>query len=160
MGGSESLFDGVSGLSNHQTWMNVIGNNIANVNTSGYKNELWNFMDQLSETVRGASSGVPGGPGGTDFIQIGLGTQNGSIINNQQQGSLQTTNLPTDFAIQGDGFFIVSDGVATHYTRDSNFIVDGFGNINQASTGFHLQGYGLKRLLRCGAGPMVLVDAS
>ncbi len=155
MGGSESLFDGVSGLSNHQTWMNVIGNNIANVNTTGYKDQLFNFMDQLSEVIRGASAAVPGGPGGTDFVQIGLGTQNGSIISNQQQGSLQTTNLPTDFAIQGDGFFIVSDGVANHYTRDSNFIVDGFGNINQASTGFHLQGYGLQQ-----TGNIVSIDTS
>src|SRR5579884_411955 len=69
MGGSESLFDGVSGLSNHQTWMNVIGNNIANVNTTGYKDQLFNFMDQLSEVIRGASAAVPGGPGGTDFVR-------------------------------------------------------------------------------------------
>ncbi|HLQ33819.1 MAG TPA: flagellar hook-basal body complex protein [Chloroflexota bacterium] len=149
------MFDGVSGLQNHQTWMNVIGNNIANVNTSGYKDGLFNFMDQLSETIRGASAGTPGGPGGTDFVQTGLGTQNGSITSNQQQGSLQTTNLPTDFAIQGDGFFIVSDGVASHYTRDSNFIVDGFGNINQASTGFHLQGHGLRQV-----GNVVSIDTS
>ena len=145
MGASESLFDGVSGLANHQTWMNVIGNNIANVNTAGFKDQDFNFADIISQTLRGASSAVAGGPGGTDANQVGLGVGSGSITTNEQQGSLQTTNLATDFAIQGDGLFIVSDGNATHYTRDGNFIVDGFGNINQASTGFHLQGYGLKQ---------------
>jgi flagellar hook protein FlgE len=90
-----------------------------------------------------------------DFQQVGLGTQSGSIISNQQEGSLQTTNLPTDFAIQGDGFFIVSDGQAQHYTRDSNFIVDGFGNVNSAASGDHLQGYGLKQV-----GNNVQVDTS
>src|SRR5581483_8305895 len=144
MGASESLFDGVSGLSNHQTWMNVIGNNIANVNTTGYKDLQFNFADVIYQTLKGASGGVAQGPGGTDFNQVGLGTQNASIISNQQEGSLSTTNLPTDFAIEGDGFFIVNDGQADHYTRDSNFIVDGQGNINAASTGFHLRGYGLK----------------
>src|SRR5947209_5273240 len=107
MGGSSSLFDGVSGLSNHQTWMNVIGNNIANVNTSGFKAGQFNFEDELYAEMQGASAAVTGGLGGTDFQQIGLGSHAGSILTNQQQGSLQTTNLPTDFAIQGDGFFIV-----------------------------------------------------
>ena len=155
MGASEAMFDGVSGLSNHQTWMNVIGNNIANVNTTGFKEQQFNFADAISQTLRGASSAVAGGAGGTDFQQVGLGTQAGSIVSNQQEGSLQTTNLPTDFAIQGDGFFIVSDGQASHYTRDSNFIVDGFGNINSAATGFHLQGYGLKQV-----GNSVAIDTS
>src|SRR6185437_9705814 len=88
-------------------------------------------------------------------IQIGLGTQDGSITNNQAQGSLQTTNVNTDFGIEGDGFFLVSDGNANHYTRDGHYIVDGFGNINQASTGYHLQGYGLKQV-----GNSVAIDTS
>jgi flagellar hook protein FlgE len=155
MGASGSLFDGVSGLDNHQQWMNVIGNNIANVNTSGFKDQQFNFSDIISQTIRGASSASAGGPGGTDAIQIGLGVGQGSMISNQAQGALQTTNLATDFAIQGDGFFIVSDGNADHYTRDSNFIVDGFGNINMASTGDHLQGYGLKQV-----GNNVAIDTS
>src|SRR5579862_967732 len=146
MGASESLFDGVSGLQNHQTWMDVIGNNIANVNTSGFKTDQFDFASQLSETLQGASAPVNGGLGGTDFSQVGLGTQEGSIISNQQEGSLQTTNLPTDFAIQGDGFFIVNNGESNFYTRNSNFIVDGLGNVNQAATGFHLQGYGIKEV--------------
>jgi flagellar hook protein FlgE len=146
MGVSESLFDGVSGLSNHQTWMDVIGNNIANVNTTGFKDQQYNFADVIYQTIKGASAGVVGGAGGTDFEQIGLGSHTGSLISNQQEGSLQTTNIPTDFAIQGDGFFIVNDGQANHYTRDSNFIVDGAGNINSAATGYHLQGYGLKQV--------------
>ncbi|MHB8618628.1 MAG: flagellar hook-basal body complex protein, partial [Chloroflexota bacterium] len=155
MGGSGALFDGVSGLNNHQTWMNVIGNNIANVNTTGFKDQQYNFSDVIYQTLRGASSAVSGGAGGTNFQQMGLGTQAGSILTNEQQGSLQTTNLPTDFAIQGDGFFIVNDGVSNHYTRDSNFIVDGFGNINSAATGNHLQGYGLKQV-----GNTVTIDTS
>src|SRR5690348_18490869 len=105
MGVSESLFDGVSGLSNHQTWMDVIGNNIANVNTTGFKDQQYNFADVIYQTIKGASAGVVGGAGGTDFEQIGLGSHTGSLISNQQEGSLQTTNIPTDFAIQGDGFF-------------------------------------------------------
>src|SRR5581483_2866839 len=96
--------------------------------------------------LKGASASVNGGIGGTDFDQLGIGTETGSILSNQQQGSLQTTNLPTDIAIEGDGFFIVNDGAGNHYTRDANFLVDGFGNINQASTGFHLQGYGIKQV--------------
>src|SRR6185312_14204871 len=110
MGASESLFDGVSGLSGHQTWMNVIGNNIANVNTAGFKDQNFNFADQFSQTIKGSTASQIGGPGGTDAIQIGLGTQDGSITNNQAQGSLQTTNVNTDFGIEGDGFFLVSDG--------------------------------------------------
>src|SRR3954452_11349026 len=101
MGGSGSLFDGVSGLSNHQSYMNVIGNNIANVNTAGFKASLFNFADQLYSTMKGANAPVSGGVGGTNFSQIGIGTMLGSIVHNQQQGSLQTTNIPTDFAIQG-----------------------------------------------------------
>src|SRR5438105_1211762 len=129
MGASESLFNGVSGLTNHQAWMNVIGNNIANVNTTGFKASLFNFSDVIYETIKGASAATVNGPGGTDFTQIGLGTQNASIITNQSQGSLQTTSLPTDFAIQGNGFFMVNDGQSNHYARDSNFIVDGYGNL-------------------------------
>src|SRR5437868_13351386 len=106
MGASASMFDGVSGLSNHQQWMNIIGNNIANVNTSGFKDNQFNFADTISQTIRGASSAVAGGPGGTNSIQVGLGVQGGSIISNQQEGSLQSTNLPTDFAIHADGSFI------------------------------------------------------
>src|SRR5579883_1625267 len=155
MGASESLFDGVSGLAGHQTWMNVIGNNIANVNTVGYKDQNFNFADEFSQTIRGATSSIINGPGGTDAVQIGLGTQTASITSNQAQGSLQTTNVSTDFAIEGDGYFMVSDGNATHYTRDGSYIVDGFGNINQASTGFHLQGYGLKQ-----SGDTVAIDTS
>ena len=146
MGGSGALFDGVAGLDNHQAWMNVIGNNIANVNTAGFKDNAFNFQDVIYQTLQGASSATTGGPGGTDFEQIGLGTKTGSIMTNQQQGSLQTTNLPTDFAIQGDGFYIVNNGQSNFYTRDSNFIVDAFGNINSAATGYHLQGYGLKQV--------------
>ncbi|MGH2364204.1 MAG: flagellar hook-basal body complex protein [Chloroflexota bacterium] len=145
MGGSGALFDGVSGLDNHQAWMNVIGNNIANVNTAGFKDSQFNFQDVIYQTLKGASSAATGGPGGTDFEQSGLGVNTGSIMTNEQQGSLQTTNLPTDFAIQGDGFFVVNNGASNFYTRDSNFIVDAFGNINQSATGFHLQGYGLKQ---------------
>jgi flagellar hook protein FlgE len=155
MGASASMFDGVAGLSNHQQWMNIIGNNIANVNTAGFKDDLFNFADVISQTIRGASASIPGGPGGTDALQAGLGVGAGSVIGNQQQGSLQTTNVSTDFAIQGEGFFIVSDGVSNHYTRDANFIVDGFGNINMAATGLHLQGYGLKQV-----GNNVAIDSS
>src|SRR5579884_3295781 len=102
-----ALWSAVSGLDNHQTWMDVIGNNIANVNTSGYKDSRFQFEDILSQSMRGAAPPVQGGIGGTNPQQVGLGSSTGSVETNTAQGSLQQTGLPTDIAIQGPGYFVV-----------------------------------------------------
>ena len=122
-----SLFSGISGLRSHQTMMDVVANNIANVNTTGYKSSNVIFEDTLSQIVR--SAGAPGaGVGGTNPAQIGLGVQVGTIQTNFLQGSAQTTNKPTDLLIQGDGFFVLKDGNEQVYTRAGafNFDTEGF----------------------------------
>ncbi|MBC7218500.1 MAG: flagellar hook-basal body complex protein, partial [Candidatus Caldatribacterium sp.] len=124
-----SLFSGVSGLKNHQTRMDVIGNNIANVNTVAFKASRVTFEDILSQTIEGARSPQTGGAGGVNPKQIGLGVRIGSIDTLFTQGGLQTTDNPTDFAIQGDGFFIVSDGSQVYYTRDGSFKLSADGSL-------------------------------
>src|ERR1041384_2619331 len=102
---SRALFTAVSGLRNHQVWLDVIGNNIANANTVGYKASTVVFDDILGQTI---SSGVAptASKGGVNPVQVGLGMTIGSIGQNFLQGSIQTTNRNTDMAIQGDGFFV------------------------------------------------------
>ncbi len=123
-----SLFSAVSGLRTHQTRMDVIGNNIANVNTPGYKSSRMTFQEVFSQTIRGASS--PSGNseterGGTNPMQIGLGVDVASIDIVQTPGSLQPTSRMTDVAIEGNGFFIVRDGENLACTRVGNFAIDG-----------------------------------
>ncbi|HHW19408.1 MAG TPA: flagellar hook protein FlgE [Firmicutes bacterium] len=125
-----SLFSAVSGLRAHQTRMDVIGNNIANVNTPGYKSSRVTFQEVFSQTLRGASS--PTGTnmqerGGTNPLQVGLGVTIASIDTIQTPGNLQPTSRLTDVAIEGNGFFVVSDGGRQAYTRVGNFTVDGDG---------------------------------
>ena len=101
-----SLFSGITGLRAHQTMMDVVGNNIANVNTTGFKSSSTIFEDTLSQMVRAAAA--PGqGIGGLNPAQVGLGVQLGAISTNFGQGSAQTTNKTSDLMIQGDGFFIM-----------------------------------------------------
>jgi flagellar hook protein FlgE len=111
-----SMFSAISGLRAHQTWMDVIGNNIANVNTTGFKVGRVRFTDILSQLVRGAS-GPTETRGGINPLQIGLGAVVGAVDTIHTQGALQLTGKPSDLAIQGDGFFVVSDGSQTLYTR-------------------------------------------
>ncbi|WP_427365381.1 flagellar hook protein FlgE [Candidatus Caldatribacterium saccharofermentans] len=135
-----SLFSGVSGLKNHQTRMDVIGNNIANVNTVAFKASRVTFEDILSQTIEGARSPQAGGAGGVNPKQVGLGVRIGSIDTLFTQGGLQTTDNPTDFAIQGDGFFVVSDGRQVYYTRDGAFKLSADGSLVNAS-GLRVQGW-------------------
>ena len=139
---SGSIWTGVSGLNNHQTWMDTIGNNIANSNTTGYKASRFEFEDILSQSVKGAAPPAQGGVGGTDPEQVGLGTTTGSVDTLTTQGSLQQTNIPTDLAVVGSGYFVTGDGSNTHYTRDSVYHVDAAGNIVSSSNGLHLMGFG------------------
>ncbi|MGB9904720.1 MAG: flagellar hook-basal body complex protein [Desulfotomaculales bacterium] len=125
-----SLFSGVSGLRSHQVRMDVIGNNIANVNTSGFKSSRANFQDTLYQLLRPASaSNASSGLGGTNPNQVGLGTGISSITNNMGQGALQATGRTLDLAIQGNGWFVVSpDGGNTkYYTREGIFYIDNAG---------------------------------
>lgn len=127
-------------MKNHMSFMDVVGNNIANVNTIAYKSSRVTFQDILGQTVRGASS-PQAGRGGTNAAQIGLGMQLGGIDNVMTQGSLQSTGKLTDFAVQGDGFFVVSDGTRNYYTRDGAFDIDVAGNLVNPVTGLNVMGW-------------------
>lgn len=125
-----SLFSGVSGVRNHQTRMDVLSNNISNVNTSGFKAGRANFQDGLNQLLR--SGGASRNP-----MQAGTGITTASIGNDMGQGALQNTGRTLDLAIQGIGFFAVSDGTNTYYTRDGAFFIDNGGNVVN-STGLQL----------------------
>lgn len=134
-----SLFAGVSGLRNHQVRMNVVGNNIANVNTIGFKVGRVTFQEALVQTFRGA--GRPSSTsGGTNPLQLGLGMSLASIDNLFLQGGLETTGQITDLAIQGSGFFVLSDGQQQYYTRAGAFAFDSDSNMVNPANGYILQG--------------------
>jgi len=135
-----SLFAGVSGLANHQIKLDVIGNNIANINTVGFKASRVTFREMLTQTIRGASRPVAGGMGGTNPQQIGLGSAIGSIDTDFSQGNMQITGVMTDLAIEGEGFFILSDGYTQYFTRGGAFTLDGEGHLVNPSNGYKLQG--------------------
>ena len=135
------MFSGISGLKGFQSSMDVIGNNIANVNTVGFKVSRTTFQSMLNQTVVGAKSPETGGRGGTNAMQIGLGSQLGSIGKIMTQGSFQNTGKKTDLGLQGDGFFVLSDGLQDFYSRAGNFELDENGNFIQPATGLKLQGW-------------------
>jgi flagellar hook protein FlgE len=115
--------------------MDIIGNNIANVNTPGFKGGRATFKDTLSQTISGAKAGTSGTAGGLNPMQIGLGMTIASIDQNFNQGSLQSTGVATDLALQGDGFFVVGEGTNFFYTRSGVFNVDNTQNFVSAQTG-------------------------
>jgi flagellar hook protein FlgE len=135
-----SMFAAISGLKNHQTFMDVVGNNIANVNTTGFKQSRVTFQDILSQTVRGAS-GPQGGRGGVNPEQVGLGVLISGIDTIQTQGTLQSTGKLTDMAIQGDGYFVMSDGKQDFFTRDGAFDLGIDGTLVNPSSGLHVMGW-------------------
>lgn len=138
-----SLFSGVAGLKTHQTKMDVIGNNIANVNTTAYKSSSIVFSDLMSQTTQKASGpNAATGVGGTNARQIGLGVKSGAInINITGQGSAQSTGNPFDIMITGDNFFVVNNGTENFFTRDGSFYVDAAGNLAMTSTGYNVMGW-------------------
>ena len=136
---SRSLFSAVSGLTSFQTWMDVIGNNIANAATPGFKTSVVVFTDILNQTLS-AGAAPTGNRGGINPMQMGLGVTVGSITPVFLQGSLQTTNRNTDLAIQGDGFFIVASDSNLFYTRAGAFNLDANGDLVESATGFKVQG--------------------
>lgn len=138
-----SLFSGVSGLKTHQTRMDVIGNNIANVNTTAYKSQNMVFSDLLYQQTQAASgANADTGRGGINARQIGLGSKTAAINTAiTRQGSAQSTNNPWDVMISGESFFIVSSGSQNFFTRDGSFTIDGAGNLVMASTGYRVMGW-------------------
>ncbi len=138
-----SMFSGVSGLRAHQTRMDVIGNNIANVNTVGFKSSRVTFQEVFTQTLKGSSApDSETGRGGTNPMQVGLGISVASVDTLFTRGSLQRTDNPTDLAIEGDGFFIVRGGDADTYrfTRAGNFGIDKLGNV-VAANGMNVLGW-------------------
>lgn len=118
-----SMFSGVSGLQNHQIRMDVVANNIANVNTVGFKSSRVVFQDVYSQTIKQASAGTEN-LGGTNPQQVGLGVTTSAIDVMHTRAAVQYTGSPLDLSISGDGFFVVSDGSATYFTRAGNFYID------------------------------------
>lgn len=135
----DSIFIGITGVNSHQTRMNVISNNVANVNTTAYKGSRANFADVMSKLL------LEGGPArsqiaATNPQQSGMGVEVSSIDTIHRQGTLQTTGVDTDLAIEGEGFFIVNSGSEDLYTRDGTFAFDTNGKLYDPGTGFAVQG--------------------
>lgn len=135
-----SLFAGVSGLQNHQTRMDVVGNNIANVNTYGFKRGRVTFKDMISQSLSGAAKSQED-RGGINPQQVGLGMMVATIDTIHTQGALQVTGVNTDLAIQGEGFFIEKRGNNSYYTRNGAFSLDKDGYLVNPSNGYKVQGW-------------------
>ena len=135
-----SMFSAISGLRGHQVMMDVIANNIANVNTVGFKTGRVNFQDILSQTMRGATAPTAT-LGGIDPAQVGLGVTVAGIDVIHTQGNLQSTGKITDMAVQGDGFFMLADGRTTLYTRDGAFDISLDGSLVNPASGFKVLGW-------------------
>lgn len=137
----QSLIAAVSGIAADQTYLDVVGNNVANSNTTSYKSQSAQFTDLLAQQVAGASAPVPGGQGaGINPIAIGSGVRVGAVSLNESQGAIQTTNVPTDVAIQGSGFLVAKQYGQTMYTRDGSLTLDANGNL-ATQTGGLVQGW-------------------
>ncbi|MBM7094179.1 flagellar hook protein FlgE [Bacillus sp. H-16] len=134
-----SMYAGIGGMKNFQTKLDVIGNNISNVNTHGFKSGRATFQDLVSQQLSGAST-AGDNRGGRNPQQVGLGTTLSSIDSVQTQGSIQSTGRDLDLGISGDGFFIAADGNQNYYTRAGNFYLDQQGNLVN-SEGMRIQGY-------------------
>ena len=138
-----SMYSGVAGLKTHQTKMDVIGNNIANVNTVAYKAQSVTFSELMYQTTQNASgANTLTGTAGINARQIGLGVKMGAINTAiTTEGASQTTNNPFDIRITGESFFIVSNATETFFTRDGSFYVDGVGNLAMTSNGYNVMGW-------------------
>lgn len=136
----QALLSGVASIKAQQTAMNVVGNNLANINTTAFKGSSVTFEDLVSQTISGATSPTSA-YGGRNPIQYGLGVQVGSTDTDTSQGSLSATNRATDLAIQGNGYFMVTNGTVTSYTRDGSLGLDASGNLVQSATGQKVEGW-------------------
>ena len=148
-----SVFSGVSGLKNHQTRMDVIGNNISNVNTTGFKSSRVTFTDTLNQTMNAATAATDT-LGGTNPKQVGLGSAVGSVDLLFNDGSVQSTGKNTDLCLTGNALFVVKEGQQTYYTRDGAFEFDGDGNYVLPGSGLKVQGWnGTDGVLNTSAAP-------
>ena len=136
----QAMLAGVSSIEAQQTEMNVIGNNLANINTTAFKSSNVTFQDLIEQQIKGAQAPTATS-GGTNPEQYGLGVQIAGTEINNSQGSLSATNVPSDLAIQGNGYFMVGNGSEVSYTRDGSFDLDATGNLVQGSTGQTLLGW-------------------
>ena len=135
-----SLYSGVSGLQNHQTRMDVIGNNVSNVNTTGFKRGRVNFQDMISQQLSGSAKPTEE-KGGVNPKEVGLGMTVAAIDTVFTQGNLQSTGVSTDVAIQGNGFFLEKNGEKSYYTRAGAFGLDRDGTLVNPANGFKVQGW-------------------
>ena len=140
-----SLYSGVSGLQNHQTRMDVIGNNVSNVNTTGFKRGRVNFQDMISQQLSGAARTTED-LGGVNPKEVGLGMTIATIEQVFTQGNLQSTGVSTDVAIQGNGFFIMKNGEESFYTRNGAFGLDRDGTLVNPANGMRVQGWMAREL--------------
>jgi flagellar hook protein FlgE len=138
---SFALSAGVTGLQAHQKMLDVAGNNLANVNTTAYKASSITFSELLSETIKKASQPTTG-VGGTNPQQLGSGVGIASITPNMQQGNIVSTGNPLDMAIEGEGYFVLSDGQQNVYSRAGSFAVDADSSLVDPATGYHIQRIG------------------
>ena len=135
-----SLFSGVSGLRNHQAMMDVIGNNIANVNTIGYKGSRITFSDTFNQMIKSGTNPTEDGAGGTNSMQVGLGMKVNSIDRNWNQGTFERTGITTDLALQGPGLFVLNNNGTQQYSRAGAFIFDADGKLVNPQNGAVVQG--------------------
>lgn len=135
-----SIYTGVTGLKAHEQAVDVIANNIANINTVGFKAGRANFQEALSQLLRAASA-AGGGRGTRNPMQLGLGSSIGSIDNQMTQGNLKSTGNTMDVAIQGNGFFLLSDGTGQYVTRNGSFALDANNQLISAGTGLAVLGW-------------------
>lgn len=140
MGLTTSMFTGLTGLTTNSNLIAVSGNNIANVNTTGFKSSRYNFETQIVQTLR-SGSGPSDQLGGTNPLQIGLGARDGSITRNFTNGSIQPTGISSNLAIEGNGFFIVDVAGSQRYTRAGNFGLDRDFFLTDTGSGGRIQGY-------------------
>jgi flagellar hook protein FlgE len=134
------MFTSIGSLTLHQSYMDVVANNLANVNTAGFKASRVTFMDQISQLMS-VGSGPTAQLGGINPTQIGLGVRMGAVTTSFTQGAMQSTGRVTDVALQGDGFFIYRQGTANLYSRDGALSLDADGFLVNGATGMRLQGW-------------------
>lgn len=137
-----SLFTAVTGLRVHQEMLDVIGNNLANTNTVAFKEQSVRFSDLVYQTVNQATNASSNNIGGTNPVQIGLGVKVAAIAPNLGQGSLESTGRDLDLAIQGDGYFVASNGAQDVYGRAGSFAVDSENFLVDPSNGYRVQRFG------------------
>ena len=139
---ANSLLTGVSGLRVHQQMLDVVGNNLANTNTIGFKSQRVRFGDLVYQTLNQATSSASANVGGTNPLQVGLGVRVSAIDSNLQQGSLEATESDLDMALQGNGYFVGSDGLQNHFTRAGAFGVDSNNFLVDPANGYKIQRFG------------------